>query len=588
MIKKIRSKVSSIVWKKVAQDIFRFLNHPAFYVYLIAVLVYLPWFLPNLSDISSWDETYYILRGKYLLEGRLTTLGYSPIASMFYALFYLFFKGSPFWLIHVDSLGRFFLFSFFFFGAWQVGRALKKYFHPLILFGFLFLSPILISHFEYPADPLFIFFSAITFSQAVRFVEDKRLKHLWWSSFWLGLGMLARGDAIIIFPLLSIFVLLISLRKHKWWRVLLAVTVPFLALTIGYVLVYGLVTGEFDAGIAERSYSTFEFGQEVDLPSSPGRFADPTESIYVARDLFGTPEENNYSVFKAIGRNPQAFLFRLEAVVKQLPNLYLNAYYRRYTILISLLAIRGLIALFQRKKIALAFLHLIWIVPFMAGIARTLVRVGYFHLFFFVLFSLAAMGLQALLDGLKKGWEGILWAGLFIVVMISAYLMEETGIQFAMMIYLGWLLLSYLLSKRSKGYPNWQGMALLLLLAVGFMLKVDFLIYQPRLLGEDYREQASLVLREISDPDDQILTGTPSVVIMAERQVANFSSTDIPEFGSSEDFIQWMIVQDFDIIYFDWEAPPYFWNLISEQIGKALTQVWASPGVEAYIYIIDQ
>jgi len=576
------------MWKKLTKGFFNLLKHPALYIYLIAVLVYLPWFLPNLSDIGAWDETYYILNGKYLLEGRLPTLGYSPITIIFYAILHLFYPKSPFWLVHVNSLGRFFLFSFFFLGAWQVGKALKNYFNPLILFGFLFLSPLLVSHFGYPSDPLFILFSAAAFAQAVRFVEDKRLKHLWWASFWLGLGMLTRGDALIILPILSVFVVLISLKQHKWWHVLLAVTIPFMALSLGYVLIYGFVTGELDTGIAERSYTAFEQGQEVDLPPGPRRFADPTESIYVARDLFGTPEENEYSVFNAIRRNSQAYLSRLKAVVKQFPNLYLNAYYRRYTILISLLAIRGLTALLKRKKIALALLHLIWVIPILAGIARTLVREGYFHLFFFAIFSLAAVGLNALLENLRKGWEGILWAALFIGVLILAYISNESGIQFAMMIYLGWLLLSYLLSKRSKGYPNWRAMAMLLLLAVGFLLKVDVLIYQPRVLGEENREKASLVLREVTQPDSIVLTGTPSVVIMAERQVANFSSADIPEFESSEDFIQWMAVQDFEAIYLDREAPVYLWALIAEQSGRALTQVWVSEDGEAAVYLLDQ
>jgi len=588
MIKNLRSKFSILMLKQFTRKVIKFINHPALWVYVLAVLVYLPWFFPNLSDIGSWDETYYILKGKYLLEGELPTLGYSPITIFFYAVLHLFYPKTPFWLIHVDSLGRFFLFSFFFLGAWQVGKALNKYVNPLIPFSFLFLSPLLVGHFGYPSDPLFILFSAVAFAQAVRFVENRRLKHLWWASFWLGLGMLTRGDALIIFPILSFFVVIISLKQHKWWRVFLAIVIPFLALSLGYVLIYGLVTGEFDVGIAERSYTAFEQGQEVDLLAGPSRFADPTESIYVARDLFGTPEENDYSVVNAIERNPQAYLSRLKAVVKQLPNLFLNAYYRRYTVLITLLALRGLLALLQRKRFALIFLHLIWIVPIVAGIARTLVRIGYFHMSFFVVFSLAAMGLKALLDKLKKGWEGLLWAGLFIAVMIWAFFSDEAGIQFAMMIYLGWLLFAFLLSKRSKQYPNWQAMAMLLLLAVGFMLKADFLIYHPRVLGEENREKASLILREITAPEDYVLTGTPSVVIMAERQVANFSSTDIPDFDSSEDFIDWMLVQDFQVVYLDGEAPPYFWNLIAQQDGRALTEVWASEDGEAYIYLMDQ
>ncbi len=588
MIDDLKKATEKIIWKNLSAKLIALISSPVLYVYLIAVVVYLPWFLPNLSEIAPWDETYYLMSGKLLLSGELPTLAYGPMMALFYAVCNLPFKSSPFWLVHANSLGRFLLFSSLFLGTWQIGKALKKYFNPIILYGFLFLTPFIAQNFEYPSDLLFASVSAIAFAQAVTFLETRKIKHVWWASFWLGLGMLTRGDALILILVFSVFVFFVGWKHHKWWRILLAVLVPFLVLTAGYVLIRGAITGDFDAGMAARSYTAFEQGQEADMPGGGDqRFAAPTESYYVARELFGTPEENDYSVFKAIANNPQAYLSRLKAVVRQLPGLYLTAYYRRYAVLITLLALRGLIELIRSKKLDLAVLHLIWFIPIVAGIARTLVRVGYFRLFFFALFSIAIIGLKALLEGLKKGWEGIVWAGLFIAVLIYALRNDELGVQLAMIVFLGWLLLSFLLAKRSSKMPQWQSIALLLLLAAGFMLRGDFQIYQPRTLGEDYREEASLVLREVTDSEDYVLTGTPSVVFMAERQVANFSAADIPEFESSDAFIEWMAVQDFMAIYLDGEAPSLLWELCLDQVGMALTQVYVSDGGEAYIFLLD-
>ena len=588
MIDDLKKATEKIIWKNLSAKLIALISSPVLYVYLIAVVVYLPWFLPNLSEIAPWDETYYLMSGKLLLSGELPTLAYGPLMALFYAVCNLPFKSSPFWLVHANSLGRFLLFSSLFLGTWQIGKALKKYFKPIILYGFLFLTPFIAQNFEYPSDLLFASVSAIAFAQAVTFLETRKIKHVWWASFWLGLGMLTRGDALILILVFSVFVLFVGWKHHKWWRILLAVLVPFLVLTAGYVLIRGAITGDFDAGMAARSYTAFEQGQEADMPGGGDqRFAAPTESYYVARELFGTPEENDYSVFKAIANNPQAYLSRLKAAVWQLPGLYLTAYYRRYAVLITLLALRGLIELIRSKKLDLAVLHLIWFIPIVAGIARTLVRVGYFRLFFFALFSIAIIGLKALLEGLKKGWEGIVWAGLFIAVLIYALRNDELGVQLAMIVFLGWLLLSFLLAKRSSKMPQWQSIALLLLLAAGFMLRGDFQIYQPRTLGEDYREEASLVLREVTDSEDYVLTGTPSVVFMAERQVANFSAADIPEFESSDAFIEWMAVQDFMAIYLDGEAPSLLWELCLDQVGMALTQVYVSDGGEAYIFLLD-
>ena len=155
-----------------------------------------------------------------------------------------------------------------------------------------------------------------------------------------------------------------------------------------------------------------------------------------------------------------------------------------------------------------------------------------------------------------------------------------------MFVYLFWLILSVLFTKQEEKYPNWKSMAMLLLLVAGFMLKADYRIYSPRVLGEDYRERASLELRAVTEPDSFVLTGTSSVVLMADREVANFSSSDIPEFESSDDFIDWMTVQGFSTVYLDQEAPLILWDLVFDQEGKALSLVWSDDVNEAYIFVI--
>ncbi len=574
------------LWARLRQGACSLLREPAFYIYLISVVIYLPWFLPTLSDIAPWDETYFIVSGKGLLSGELPELGYGPLLSLVASLGYLPFRNSPFWLIHANSLSRFFLFSFVFVGAWQAARALREEFHPLILYGFLFLTPLLTYNYEYPADLLFAPISAIAFAQAVYFVRTRAIRHVWWASFWLGLGMLTRGDALILAVAFAAFVLILGWKRQAWWRLLLAAVIPFLAFSAGYVLLRGAVTGDFDTGMSDRSYTAFEQGQEMDMPVGDARFGAPTESYYVARELFGTPEENDYSVFRAIARNPAAYLRRLVNVLWSLPGLFLTAYYRRYAVFIAALALRGLVALIKQKKFSLAILHLLWVLPLSAGIARTLVRVGYFRLFFFVVLSLAVIGVKALLDSLKTSREVLIWAGGMGAVLALALMVGDRHIQFSMTVFLCWLLLAYLLSRRSDSLANWQPMALLLLFSAGLMLRGGFLIYAPRNLAERPREQASLALREVTAPEDYVLTCTPSVVFLAERQVANFCGSDIPEFQTSQDFILWMQAQHFSAIYLDSASPGFFIELVRDQTGRALTQVFGTESGEASIFLV--
>jgi len=576
------------LWINIRRGLKDLFSEPFFYIYLLAVLLYLPWFLPNISDISPWDETYYIVNGRDMLSGQLPVLGYSPLFSFLAMVCTLFFRDSNFWLIHVNSVMRFLMFSFLFIGNWHVGKALKDQFKPIILFGFLFVSPVLTLNFEYPTDILFASLSAMAFAQVVHFINTKEIKHVWWASFWLGLGMLTRGDAMILIAVLAVFVVWFGARHHRWWRLLLAVLIPFLALSVGYVVFRGAVTGDFDTGLSERSYTAFEQGQEVDMPESEGRFDAPIESYHVARELFGTPEDNDYSVFKAISRNPEAYLSRLWEGIKTLPGLYLTAYYRRYAIFLALLVVRGLIALIQQKKIPLAILHVIWIIPLNAGIARTLVRVGYFRLFHFVIYSLAIIGVKAVLDNLKKSWEKWAWIGVLSVVLVAAFIQGDEAIRLGMTVFLCWVILTYLLFRRSSNYPKWQWMALLLLLASALLLKTSIMTFTHRKLGEDPREAASLVLRDVTEPGDYVLTCTPSVVFLADRQVANFCSADIPEFETSEAFVEWMQAQNLKVIYLDQAAPAILYDLCFDSRGKWLTWIYSSKGGEASIFIVNQ
>jgi hypothetical protein len=155
-------------------------------------------------------------------------------------------------------------------------------------------------------------------------------------------------------------------------------------------------------------------------------------------------------------------------------------------------------------------------------------------------------------------------------------------------VFLCWLLLAYLLSRHSHSLVNWQMLAFLLLLSAGFMLRGGFLIYSPRELEAQPRERASLALREVTSPGDYVLTCTPSVVFLAEREVANFCGSDIPEFESSEAFIIWMKAQHFYAIYLDSASPGVLINMVREQKDQALIQVFGTETGESSIFLVDR
>src|SRR4051794_12335674 len=86
-----------------------------------AVLVF-SFFTPSLGDITGFAEAAYINSGRLLLDGILPPFGYSPLSAFFYALTYLPFQESPYWLIYSCSVGRLFLFGLLWSGAYLVAN----------------------------------------------------------------------------------------------------------------------------------------------------------------------------------------------------------------------------------------------------------------------------------------------------------------------------------------------------------------------------------------------------------------------------------------------------------------------------------
>ena len=74
---------------------------------------------------------------------------------------------------------------------------------------------------------------------------------------------MARNDGLVLLPILVIAALILTLPDRRWWRAVLACIVPFTAIVAGYILFAGLVTGNFNPGIVERTYSNFEAGHEA-------------------------------------------------------------------------------------------------------------------------------------------------------------------------------------------------------------------------------------------------------------------------------------------------------------------------------------
>ncbi|MBN2258146.1 MAG: hypothetical protein JW704_10030 [Anaerolineaceae bacterium] len=543
-------------------------------VYLVNVALLYTNFLPNLSDLNLWDEAVYINSGRLLIEGQIQQFASSPLVSLLYGVFYLIVQKSPFWMLLSDAIGRFVIFTLFYCGAYLVARELGKFASPLIMLGLLTVMPLVVEMYNFPSDPLFAALSAFTFWQVLRFFNTHQIKHIWLASLILGLAAATRNDGLVLLPVLVVAGLILYLPERRWWRVVVASVTPFLIIVGGYILCVGLVSGDFNPGIMERTYSNFEAGHEA-ISSNPGNTNATIQAYVEARRVFGTPEENGYSVIAAIKRNPDVYVSRLMAIIRTFPTILNNAYGIKYTVVLLLLAARGMIVLIKKKEIKLLLVMGLWVIPLAMGFINTIIRPGYLRFPFFILYALAGIGLYALVTHIDKLHEKICWVSVSILICVGSLITWKTAIFYGVFIFFLGLLVSIFINWRYQMEKYLTPILLLVFLCAGLILHGNYPGPKKWQFGVNGDEAASLFMSEYLPRDAVVLAGTPAAVWMSHHDYAGLNSADLHTFADDVDFAHWACL-NFDAIYIDHSISPYFLEMIQNRIGKEFQRVFTA------------
>ncbi len=615
--------------------------------FAINLLLVWPSFLPNLTDINPFDEASYIHSGHDLLElGLWPDFANSPLSGVFYALTYLPFRSSPFWLVQTCSLGRVLLFSLLWWSAYWVaegglgvlsrasieGEQKKlgggKYgLLPVVMSGMVLVSPVLMGMIRFPSDPLYAGLAGLSLWQMLVYLEKRQTKSLTWASVLMGLAALARNDGLLAFIVLLGLALLLQLpflrsraeqTVPRGWRGLarsaVALLLPFALLVGGYMVFYYLRTGSWEMGTLERTYLNFEAGQQV-LYSGEERLDTVTESRLEAQRIFGSGEENNFSIPRAIRRNPLVYFERLKAVLKVLPEHVLSAYGIRFAVVTFLLAAGGVFDLLRQKQYALLVLLLLWPAHLASGFVITLFRTGHLQFPFYVVFVLAGIGLLALLQAvlsLPKTQPGILrapgagliltWLVVLIALVVFGLLGNKLAIFYNAALVLAAMVVIWFARHHIAGHPGGQnsavehawdgkgmGMALLVLFAAGLVLHGDYPSPKQRVLGVEAREQAAIFMAENLERGTLVAAAAPATVWSAHMTFANLTAMDVPSNRSPEAFVDWLRSQGIRVVYIDHVLTsnnPVLWELMNAQIGSGLERVFSADEGDVQVLIV--
>ena len=524
-------------------------------------------FLPNLSDINPWDEAAIVSSGQQLVdEGKLPTLAGNPLTAVFYAISYLPFRNSIQWMVYSVSLGRVLLFSMLWLTTYLVTRELEKFAPIFVGLGILFVTPLAIEMLRFPSDPLFASFAGLALWQLLKYAKTREPVQLRNASAFLGLSALARNDGLVLFLIFAVIIVPLIIRSSHWYRSLAAAALPFIILVGGYLLLYGLLHGNFETGVAERTYFNFESGQQV-VYVGPGELNAVIESRLEARRLFGTPADNGNSVFNAIIRNPEAYLERLAAVIKAMPKRMLNAYGIRFAAVLLFLAMRGILELIRRREFLVLTILLFWPLHLVTGFVITIFRTGHLQFPFYIVFGLSSIGLAALAKDIQSRREMAIASLYFIGLILYGLLDNKLAIFYGAAVFLGGLVIVRLLREYStRSMPTLY----LLFFTVGIIVRGQFPSPILRTIGTDPKEQMVAYITQEFEPGTFIASAAPGVIWAAKMDYAGLVSTDLPVNRTSDELFAWMREQGIEAVYVDhglYNGAPKTWELIEDQIG---------------------
>ena len=544
--------------------------------FLISLFLVYPYFVVNLADINPFDESAYINGGRMLLDkGAWSEYGGNPLVDVFYAITYLPFRNSPYWLIYSCELGRFLLFTLLWVSTYRVAKELERYAPPLVTMGIVLVTPVALEMLRFPSDPLFAGLAALSFWQLLSFYHTGVEKHLAFSSLFMGLAALARNDGLFSFIVLAGLTFFLSIRSRRLWVRSALVSLPFLGLVGGYILFHGVSTGDFSLGTMHRTYENFEVGQLI-VYNAPGNISSITEARLEARRVFGTQAENHSSVFAAILRNPHVYLQRVVAVVTHLPEILLQAYGIRFMVVVFLLAVRGGIELLIRKKYGLILLFALWPAHLLTGMVITLYREGHLLFHFYIVFILASIGITALLANLRNRKEVLIWSILLGLVILAGLVGNKLAIYYGAVVFLVayWLILVF--RDRLGEINAIPATALFILLFAGLVIRGN--LPSPTLQRFGAREEGVIYLARHLAPDSIVASASPGPVWMAKMDYLGLGRMDIPRDEDSESFIAWMRKENVRAVYVDqilYNDNPAMWELLKPQIGKSLERVYS-------------
>jgi len=539
--------------------------------------------LPNYVEINPFDATKYIDSGRQLVDGgELREISRAPTVALIYAAIYLFVQKSMDWFVLSAGITNILLFTLVWFSTLYFGLRFKKYVHPYIVVGIIFLSPAFVIILGNPSDALYAAVSAIALAKTIDFYRSRDVRDVAWASLFVGLAFATRLDGLYLSPLFIVITLVLGFRKVALGKLIAAIVVPGLLIIGAFILVSGLTTGNFSTDYGGIAYASLAW---YSSPDDSGVIIGGNEVI----QEFGTEEENRGSAILAFTRNPNAVLQQIIGNLKQVPNQILSDYGgKRFAPYLILLIFAGVYALLKKKSYAILIIMFLW--PLSVGLYLPYyTRSGYYLLYLYIPIVLSSIGLAFTLakQRTKKERIGILC----VLTLFSLYSLVDgkpaflaVGLITISIFAFNWLSHTY--------YPNRVESdlaGLFLAITIGVILRPVFTFPPAWNIGSSPQEKSVHFLQERLKRGDVVATYVPMPVVAARMnetflwniQLGDDRGTSLREWIEIHEVKALIIEPDFIRAY------PEVWEAVEMNVGGLLEREFLADPGSVQIFVVQ-
>lgn len=463
--------------------------------------------MPDLLEINPDDGAKYVESGRLLFVWGLRNLAWGPLVAFVYAPIHIFVGNSLNWFMLEVWIGNFILFGLLWISFYILARQFEKFITKFVILGLLMTTTVFFPIIENQSDALFVVMSALSLSFVMRFKEKGQLKQIWLASLFIGLGVLSRVETILLVIPLLVFSLWLNQKRKPIYKIIMSAILPVVGVLSIFFIANIINFGHPNLGMGYKSYDSFQMNQAF-FPGSKNE-----QAYFRGEEIFGTEEENQSSIFRAILRNPLAIIERALASLLTVPEMYLNFFGKIQGPIILFFSLYGLYHLIRIKQKHIFLLLLIW--PLHAFVSLIFLPRHIIPQISYLFFVLAGVGITQLISKEEKSrFEkmGFLLAALGLSI-FSLIGHKPAFLAGGLLLIVVAMANMFILNESSRGLLFLPSM----ILFIGLALYGYNFGFPSKTLGESPSEKAVHALLTHPDSGEYLLTSYHTVGIASKK-----------------------------------------------------------------------